>query len=65
MPNKTAGLPLFDKFGVDELLERLPYSIWYLTDIRSGHRPPTEKFILTACGILNRTREELFGDQGD
>lgn len=58
----TKELPLFEKYTIDELLDRLPYGLWTLTAIYKGRRRPTDKFIKTACGILNRTREELFGE---
>ena len=65
MQPKVAMLPLFQEYSLDELHKRLGYSEWYLVDLKSGHRPPTRRFKLTASGILNRTIEELFGGGDD
>ena len=60
MQPKVAMLPLFQ-----ELHKRLGYSEWYLVDLKSGHRPPTRRFKLTASGILNRPVEDLFGGEDE
>ena len=64
MPQTTL-LPIFEQYGLTELAERLPmYEESYLLQIKKGYDKPSEKFILTACTILGKTREELFGAQG-
>lgn len=55
--------PLFNEYGLDELHRRLGYEYSYLSEIAKGRRIPSRRFILTACGILNRTEEELFGEE--
>ena len=65
MQPKVAMLPLFQEYSLDELHKRLGYSEWYLVDLKSGHRPPTRRFKLTASGILNRPVEDLFGGGED
>ena len=63
-------IPIFSKYTVSELAGkdyadgRLPYGEDYLLRVKEGRTKLTEQFILTACGILNRTREELFGESG-
>ena len=61
---------MFKLYTIDELAKRPPapnglgYGDQYLLMIRDGYRKPSERFMDTACGILNRTREELFGNTG-
>lgn len=63
----AAMIPLFIRYTVSELAGEdypnglLPYTESYLHRVKEGRLHPTEKFIKTACGILNRSREELFG----
>ena len=62
--------PIFRTYTVSDLAGKdypdglLPYKEGYLNSVKKGQKELNEQFILTACGILNRTREELFGDQG-
>ena len=54
-------LPLFREYTIDELSKRLKYSEAYLVEIKLGHQAATPRFKHNACGILNRSHEELFG----
>jgi len=64
----TVTVPIFSAYTVSQLAGkdysegRLPYSEVYLLRLKDGRTKLTEQFILTACGILNRSRAELFGD---
>ena len=63
MPQTTV-LPIFEQYGITELAERLPmYEESYLLQIKKGYDKPSGKFIKTACTVLRKTREELFGEQ--
>jgi hypothetical protein len=62
MPKTKQQYPIFEEYSISALAERLPYGEAYLVDIKRGHQPLRRRFILTACGILNRNRAELFGD---
>ncbi len=60
MSTKTPA-PIFLKYSMEELHERLGVSKTYLAQMEEGHRPIRKQFRFNACGILNRTPEELFG----
>ena len=66
----TMLVPIFVTYTVSELAGKdyprglLPYGEDYLLRLKEGRTKLTDTFIFTACGILNRTREELFGDPG-
>ena len=55
------GYPIFEEYTLDELSRRLPYRETYLLEIKMGRAKVTDRFLATACGILNRTEGELFG----
>ena len=65
MPELKSVLPIFEKFSIGELAERLGYTESYLVMLKDGYRKPPRRFKLTAAGILNRPVAELFGPEED
>ena len=64
MKTKTyPEIPLFQQYTVPELVRRFPYTEVYLYYINVGFRPPTQKFMATACAVLNQSELELFGSR--
>ena len=55
--------PIFRDYTIEELAERLGDTEVYLAQMKAGQKPIRPKFINAACGILNRTRAELFGEE--
>lgn len=62
MPETTSQYPIFKDYTISDLANLLPYGEAYLVDIKRGHQPLRRRFKLTACGILRKTEQELFGE---
>ena len=53
--------PLFNKYGLEELHRRAPYTLSYLLQIMEGQKPVRPRFRSVMSRILNESEAELFG----
>ena len=62
---RKAKAPIFEMYTIDELSKRFQMSKRYLCDVEEGYKPMGKRFRVTACAVLGRTEEELFGPVPD
>ena len=62
--SRHSPIPMFEQYTIDELSKRLGLTIGYLNGVKEGNKPLRRLFKSRACGILNRTEAELFGETG-
>lgn len=58
----SPNIPLFEQYSVSQLADLLGYSEMYLLYIKDGLQPVNRRFMDIASRILQRPKEELFGD---
>ena len=62
MTNARKPTPIFEKYTLEQLSERLGLSEHYLLDLKHGKKDLNPHFRHNATRILNQTEEELFGE---
>lgn len=55
-------IPMFEDHEISWLAARLPYSEFYLTAVKYGHKPATPVFRRKCAKALDRTEAQLFGE---
>ena len=58
----TKTYPIFDRWDISWLAERLAVGEAYLAALKNGHKPMRPGFRLRASRILRKSEAELFGD---
>ncbi len=54
---------MFDKHTIEELHKKTGYSMHYILDIRTGSRPPTDRFKILCGAVLEKPVHKLFNEE--